>query len=235
VCDLTPFDSMAQRLGRVNRFGTGEARVDVVVADLPAVSDGAVPEDPYGAARARTAALLAMLPIVSTADGITRHDASPAALDGLPADARHAAFTPGPVTLPVDGVLFDKWALTTIREKLPGRPPLQEWLHGVAPWDPPRTVVAWRTEVETITGSLLEAHPPGDLLDLYPLKPHELLRDRTDRVLAHLKEIARRAADTPTWLVDNDAQVQVLTLEALVEKGAAALAYGTVLLPPSAG
>src|ERR1035437_6624303 len=30
VCDLTPFDSMAQRLGRVNRFGDGDARVDIV-------------------------------------------------------------------------------------------------------------------------------------------------------------------------------------------------------------
>jgi CRISPR-associated helicase Cas3 len=30
VCDLTPFDSMAQRFGRVNRFGTGDARIDLV-------------------------------------------------------------------------------------------------------------------------------------------------------------------------------------------------------------
>ena len=30
VCDLTPFDSMAQRFGRVNRFGDGDAQIDVV-------------------------------------------------------------------------------------------------------------------------------------------------------------------------------------------------------------
>ena len=30
VCDLTPFDSMAQRFGRVNRFGDGDALIDVV-------------------------------------------------------------------------------------------------------------------------------------------------------------------------------------------------------------
>src|SRR5262249_14040671 len=28
VCDLTPFDSMAQRFGRVNRYGTGDARIE---------------------------------------------------------------------------------------------------------------------------------------------------------------------------------------------------------------
>ena len=32
VCDLTPFDSMAQRLGRVNRAGMGDATIDVVYA-----------------------------------------------------------------------------------------------------------------------------------------------------------------------------------------------------------
>ncbi|MEI6251713.1 MAG: hypothetical protein WCP30_02805, partial [Mycobacteriaceae bacterium] len=30
VCDLATFDSMAQRFGRVNRFGDGDARVDVL-------------------------------------------------------------------------------------------------------------------------------------------------------------------------------------------------------------
>jgi len=35
ICDLTPFDSMAQRFGRVNRFGAGDAMIEIVhsVAD----------------------------------------------------------------------------------------------------------------------------------------------------------------------------------------------------------
>jgi len=238
VCDLTPFDSMAQRLGRVNRFGNGAAYIDVVVAGLRDNTDGgaSAPEDPYAAARARTAALLAMLPIIErTPAGIDRRDASPAALEALPLDARREAFTPGPVALPARDVLFDKWALTTVRGTLPGRPPLEEWLHGIAPWDPPETTVAWRMEVEKITGPLLDEHPADDLLELYPLKPHELLRDRTDRVFTHLEDIADREPDKPVWLIDDDDSVEVLTFKTLVEKGAAALAYCTVLLPPSAG
>ena len=30
ICDLTPFDSMVQRFGRVNRYGKGDAAIDVV-------------------------------------------------------------------------------------------------------------------------------------------------------------------------------------------------------------
>jgi CRISPR-associated endonuclease/helicase Cas3 len=30
VCDLTPFESMTQRFGRVNRFGKGDARIEIV-------------------------------------------------------------------------------------------------------------------------------------------------------------------------------------------------------------
>lgn len=235
VCDLTPLDSMVQRLGRVNRFGTGAARIDVVVAGLSEAA-GDVSEGTYERARARTAELLASLPVVgTTSDGVPLHDASPAALDALPVDARLEGFTPGPVTLPATDILFDKWALTSIRGRLPGRPPVEAWLHGIAPWDPPQTAVAWRLEVELVTGPLLEEHRPADLLELYPLKPHELLSDRTDRVLKHLRGIAARVSDLPVWVVDEEGEVEVLTLDALVMRGARAIEHATVLLPPSAG
>lgn len=39
VCDLTPFDSMIQRFGRVNRFGKGEARIEIIFSN----TDGQLP------------------------------------------------------------------------------------------------------------------------------------------------------------------------------------------------
>src|SRR6202011_3565486 len=47
-------------------------------------------------------------------------------------------------------------ALTSIREKLPGRPPVTDWLHGVSGWEPPETYVAWRKDVEIINPELQE-------------------------------------------------------------------------------
>src|ERR1035438_5945393 len=94
VCDLTPFDSMAQRLGRVNRFGEGDARVDIVSC-TPA-NDQATKKKPaqllFEQARQRTWELLQELP--QRADG--RHDGSPAALGELPLAKRQAAGFPPP-------------------------------------------------------------------------------------------------------------------------------------------
>lgn len=246
VSDLTPFDSMAQRLGRVNRLGRGGALVDVFVAGLPEGREGTdtdMSEDLYAVARARTAELLRQLPLVDDGEpgGTSRHDASPAALESLPADARRRAFSPSPVCPPTSEVLFDAWALTSIRDPMPGRPPVEEWLHGVAPWDPPETAVAWRMEVELLSGdsSTRDEFPPEDLLEDYPLKPHELLRDRSDRVLAHLKEMAARlkemAARLQIWVIDRTGLVTVETLQELTERGRAAIEHRTVVLPPSAG
>lgn len=139
VCDLTPFDSMAQRFGRVNRFGEREATIDVVHEPLD-LSE----LEPFDRARLRTYELLSQLPICEGA----RRDASPAALGDLPEAARHEAFSPKPKMAMVTDVLFDAWALTSIREQMPGRPPVADWLHGLAEWEPPETCVAWRNEVE---------------------------------------------------------------------------------------
>jgi CRISPR-associated endonuclease/helicase Cas3 len=217
VCDLTPFDSMAQRFGRVNRFG---ARDDTEIHVLhPPTFD---PADALGPACERTLALLREL----------NGDASPAALGNLDEARKQAAFTPTPTILPTSDILFDSWVLTSVRGKLPGRPPVEPYLHGLAGWEPPETHVAWREEVEVLTEGLRDIYDPAELLEIYPLKPHELLRDRTDRVF---KQLEKLAAETPVWLVDDEDAVVVTKLSVVIEKGKDAMAGLTVLLPPSAG
>jgi CRISPR-associated endonuclease/helicase Cas3 len=239
VCDLTPFDSMAQRLGRVNRFGDGAASIDVV--RVASKKDNGSQEkneerSPLELAIERTRSLLAKLP--SQTDG--SFDASPMALRGLPAAEWLAACAPSPVICPATDILFDAWALTSMNEKLPGRPPVADWLHGVAEWEPPETYVAWREEVEVIHGDLLTRYKPEDLLEDYPLKPHELLRDRSDRVRKELEKIAARELDCSCWLLDANGEIRVLRTGELIQKDKQKkpvidLKDCTVILPPKAG
>lgn len=230
VCDLSTLESMVQRLGRVNRFGEGEARIDVVHPS----TDGFDDKHPLTPARKATLALL---------DDKLHGDASPKAmgelLSSLSDDKRKAAFAPEPTILPATDILFDAWALTTIRGKLPGRPPVEPYLHGVAEWELRETYVAWRQEVEFITGDLLEQYDPADLLDDYPLLPHELLRDATDRkstgVSAQLSKMAKRASETTIWIIDVQGEVKPARLQDVVDGNSRRLYGATVILPPSIG
>lgn len=234
VSDLTTLDSMAQRFGRVNRRGEGAAEIDVVYETDP---DPKTKEDGFEQARWKTKEVLERLPKGD------RHDASPFALrelmGQLPEAERDAAFAPTPVLLPATDILFDTWALTTIRDKLPGRPPVEPYLHGLpTSWQPPETHVAWREEVEKISGDLLAEYKPTELLEAYPLKPHELLKEPSHRAFKHFEAMAKRLADkpVPVWLVDDDGKVEVVTLKDLADKDNKDAINGmTVLLPPSAG
>ena len=226
VCDLTTFESMAQRLGRVNRFGQcDDTQVDVVCVIDPKDAD-------YAARLEKTRELLERL----------HGDASPAALRGLglTKDEREAAFSKEPEILKTSGILFDAWTLTTVREALPGRPPVKPYLHGVAESEPPVTEVAWREEVGVIVGELLDQHPPVELLDVYPLKPREILRDRSDRVWKHLEKIAQRRPGSPVWIVDEDSdhvdtRFTLSELLAHKERNKDCIDGRTLLLPPDVG
>ncbi len=229
VCDLSTLDSMAQRLGRVNRYGERhDTQVDVVYPSSFATGDKNI--GTVESARCATLELLKRL----------EGDGSPKALDELMAslsdEDREAAFSPEPTILPATDILFDAWALTSIREKLSGRPHVEPYLRGLRDWEPPETYVAWREEVERITDDLLTRYRPQDLLDDYPLKPHELLRDRSDRVFKHLETLAKRHADKPVWVVDDREAVEVTTLAKLTDKRRKnRINSCTILLPPSAG
>ncbi len=227
VCDLTPFDSMAQRFGRVNRYGKGGAFIEVVYPESFDEKDTLTP------AREKTLELLKSL----------NGDASPLALMKLDANERANAFTPTPTILPATDILFDAWALTTIRERMPGRPPVEPYLHGIREWEPAETYVAWRDEVEKITGELLYRYKPEDLLEDYPLKPHELLRDRSDRVFKQLEKLAKRHSNEPMWLLGNRGTVEPQKLGELVDSLGQMKAKDredrlngyTILLPRSVG
>jgi CRISPR-associated endonuclease/helicase Cas3 len=221
VCDLTTFESMAQRFGRVNRYGLrDDTRIDVV---YPAEFDE---KHPLTSAWQATLSLLDRL----------RGDASPLSLRSLDRAECEKAFAPAPDIPHATDILFDAWALTSIRGSMPGRPPVEPYLHGIAEWAPPETYVAWRKEVELITDDLLVEHPPDELLDEYPLKPHELLRDRSDRIYKYLQTLAERYSDAPVWLVDERGEVDPLELADLAKRQRKDdINNRTVLLPPGIG
>ena len=225
ICDLSTFESMAQRFGRVNRFGDlTDSTIDVVHPEIFGADD-AIEE-----ARSRTLDLLRQL----------NSNASPHALGGLDATNRSNAFSPPPKVRPANDILFDVWAMTCIRKALPGRPPVAPFLHGEPEGEEPETYVAWRSEVEIINNSLSLLYPPDELIADFPLKPHELLRDRSSRVREALRKIAERMADDKRdlriWIISEDSSVNSEQLRSFLEKDSEDLISGcTVLLPPSFG
>jgi CRISPR-associated endonuclease/helicase Cas3 len=122
-----------------------------------------------------------------------------------------------------------------VRDKLPGRPPVEPYLHGKSERELPETHVAWREEVDK-KYRFLGQYKPEELLEDYPIKPHELLRDRSDRVFKHLVSIAERHPDQHAWLLDDDGTVKLLTLKDLADKDKKdRINFQTVLLPPAVG
>src|SRR5690606_3821459 len=111
------------------------------------------------------------------------------------------------VVLHVSDTLFDSWALTSIVDELPGRPPVEAWLHGITE-DQPQTSVAWRDELDTLDADMFELYAPSQMLEAFPLKAIELLSDRTDRVFSHLQRIAERCPKKPIWIIDPKGTVE---------------------------
>ncbi|HEY7327595.1 MAG TPA: type I-U CRISPR-associated helicase/endonuclease Cas3 [Gemmataceae bacterium] len=247
VCDLSTFDSMAQRLGRVHRYGEPiacVARIDVVHPTSFGKIDkktGELKADDIDKRRSKTLELLRKLPDTDRRSeaGSPIYDASPKNLtelreySDLPCKIEDA-FAPPPTILPVTDVLLDSWALTTIREELPGRPPVEPYLHGIPEQELPETYVAWREEVGLLYNAGFSDKQLGEFFADYPLKPHELLRDRSDRVFKHLTSLTQEHGEQTVWLVDDYGEVETVRLRELVEKRER-INWMTVVLPPSVG
>ena len=235
---------MIQRLGRVNRRGGQDrtARVDVVVESKKKGKEEGKKEKeptPLERAEANTRSELDKL-LKRDDDG---YDASPSALRKLlmemTDDQKQQAFAPQPAIIPLTDILLDAWALTSVREALPGRPEVAPYLHGFTT-DPPETYVAWRSEVKL----LAEADTPKQVLQQVlrewfgrcRIEAQERVRDRTDRVLKELQKIAGRHGDKALRAVvlTERGEAELLPLQDILARDRSEIAFRTIVLPAEA-
>ncbi|HTW34717.1 MAG TPA: type I-U CRISPR-associated helicase/endonuclease Cas3 [Rhizomicrobium sp.] len=227
VCDLTTLDSMIQRLGRVNRLGRDAGFVALVDVCAAPVKD-----DDLGVRLDKTRSILERPP---RRDG-DAFDASPAALAAVvEADpvAVEEAFSKRPRLRRLTDILLDKWALTSVRD-MPGRPPVEDWLHGIE-GEPPETIVAWREE----GADLVDGGDIDDWLEVHPIKAWERLRERSWRAAECFKKIAAgrgKQGEPPIGALVIRPDRKARRIEDLAELADAGLiANATVILPKEAG
>ena len=227
ICDLSTFDSMAQRLGRVNRFGRCD---DCEVHLLHPNAESWDEKNPLTAPRQRTLELFRALQETG--------NVGPKALSELPDRDRSDAFAPTPALLPASDMLFDAWALTTIPGKLPGRPSVEPYLHGLAEQELPQTQVAWRRDVQLLhdTSGAVDDIDRTEFLLAYPLLPRELLCEPAYRAVKHLEKLAKRNPQHLAWVVSADGDVESVQLEFFTDKENRDRIDGcTVVLDPRSG
>ena len=194
ICDLVPWERMAQRLGRVNRRGRGGARVVAIDREPP-------DEKKFGSrAVERHEAVRQLIESLPRAD-VGGRRASPRALSSLGEDPTlqesiRAASTPPPLHPPLSRPLVDAWAMTSLGEHA-GRPEVGPWLRGWVDEDPQTTVI-WRrclpVRYGTGTGAV---RPCGEseieaFFEAAPPHSSELLETDTGSVVDWLMKRARK-------------------------------------------
>ena len=219
VCDLVAWERMVQRLGRVNRLGTGQARVLVVDQGPPDEKKDSV--DRHDAVRS----LLEALPR-GEAGGYRAGPAALAAIRTNPALRRRidAASTRPPLYPALTRPLVDAWAMTSLAEHS-GRPEAGPWLRG---WvdEEPQTTVVWRRYLpvrfeDAGTGTrpqrdrevaaFFEAAPPhtAELLETETRRVVDWLRKRARKLLKQLEKEAGISPDPHDHAADDDLSAPV--------------------------
>ncbi len=186
-CDAAPLDSIIQRLGRVNRRGNGVAEVHLFAGkpkegnkkSTGKKEQESAPAHTYETASAKTLEILKQLPKLP--DGSM--DASPKAFADIEKPLK--ALTPKPTIVELTDILLDAWSMTTIVEPMPGRPPVADWIRGIAD-DMPQTTIAWRAELDVNGFGDLDIADIEEWFDAHRILPHETLTAPTTKALEWL-------------------------------------------------
>ncbi|MCA9185437.1 MAG: type I-U CRISPR-associated helicase/endonuclease Cas3, partial [Planctomycetales bacterium] len=203
VCDEAPLDSMIQRLGRVNRRGLGEAEVHLIRQSDPkpktdfdkaciAAADlfeTELREDvsPQAIANLR----VKLSPHTLQLDILAVDDAAYAAhREGRISAVIRAANTPVPTTVELTDILLDAWSMTSITEKMPGRPDVAPWLRGISE-EVAQTTIVWRAELDLLADSPDAEMALKPIFAKHRVRPHESLTTNSKHVLQFLKDVVK--------------------------------------------
>lgn len=254
ACDLTTLDGMIQRLGRVNRLGHGDARVDVFVPGRDGKRPGGKKPGEMDARLAATLEALGSLPELEGG-----RDASPLSLRRIAGIKE--ALSEAPRVVPLTDIHLDRWSMTSILGAMPGREPVQPFLHGVVEDVIPDTHVAWRADLDLLDAGEVRAGAAATgarsargetelarALEAFPLATRETLRSPTRDVAEALLEIADRLAnldeprvlriavsDEGTWRWASIAPADGAARDRVRRDLEAALRWKQIVIPASAG
>ncbi|HQU45561.1 MAG TPA: hypothetical protein PK867_22300, partial [Pirellulales bacterium] len=143
-------------------------------------------------------AALKQLPQAEPLEGDNRpgpvFDASPCALCNLPKP--HEALSPPPTTVELTDILLDAWSMTSITDRIPGRPEVGPWLRGIDE-EQAETTVAWRAELQEFGKHPNPAKALKAVFAKHRVRPHESLTAYSYRVVDFLKEAVRPKGGRP--------------------------------------
>lgn len=230
VGDEAPLDSWIQRLGRVNRRGKGDAKVILVRASQPA------DKTDFDKACAATTTLVG--------EHLDGQDVCPKALAEFrktltPEEAERAS-SPKPTTVELTDILLDAWSLTSITDRMPGRPEVGPWLRGIDE-EQAQTTIAWRAELQLFRSDPSPEKALQAVFAKHPIRPHESLTVNTGRLVEFLKKISK-LKDLPEDLITTRVavrlprgQVVCRTLQQLTDNSGVLYADSTLILPATFG
>lgn len=219
VSDLAPFDSLVQRLGRVNRSGKRSSKASVVYSDSIIRKSKAISDE--------LEATLALLKDLVKEEAF---DASPRNLAAVPSEHMIGALSPLPEIQPLTRDIVDMWSMTSLYEEYSPRPAVHHWLRGHPPSPVPDTYVAWRDDIEQL--AIHNASTIENIMDKYPLLPHEMARGSTFNVKKILENIASKHPLKKAIIIKYNSSIAVKKIVSIDDKD---LFYSTLLLPSAAG
>ena len=219
VSDLTTFDSLVQRLGRVNRSGKRTSKAVIVYSESIIRKNKSIANQ-----------LSTTLEIIKelTKDG--SFDASPHNLTKIPVEQTNDALSPTPEIQPLTQDIVDMWSMTSIYEKYAPRPAVHHWLRGHEMRPIPETYVAWRDDVDDL--SKQNPDTIDDILDKYPILPHEIARDYASNVENVLKSMSTKHPLKKVIIKKYNSLVITKEISKIDRND---LPYATILLPCDVG
>ena len=223
VMDVSSLDSMMQRIGRVNRTGSGDATVTIVYAESELEPREETPttfRERLHAARQRTLEELRSLP-----------DLSPESFRQISGATLTACSVPSGPRARLDAAVVEAFALTSAGLELP---PVSVYLRETAEeFDIADTFLAWRWDVAHL--ARLGPEPAKEALLFFRPRTDELARVSASfaRRLVHKALGRREGKGLPLVVIGSGGEVWAAVVRD--RSDLPSLDYATVIFPAAAG
>lgn len=229
LTQLQESDHLAQRFGRLNRFGDQDGEQHRV-GQAHVIPLKEKDEERNRRLQATLSYLSESLP--KYADGYINISCRTLYENPTPLESRSKQ----PKIAVLDQRLIQNWSQTTFPNNCV--PYVDHWLHGQEEDDYPETEIVWRAEVDYLVSDQVSARDRKKALDTYRILPHETLKEPSSRLFRKLEKLSVEERGRKILVQWRSRDVAVRTVDELIDQRERDLDQfrdATILLPPGCG